>query len=118
MPSLEAPIPASSTLPAAVPIPDVPPILAAIARCESKTPEHPEGTQFNPDGSVHRGIINPDDIGKFQINEYWNGAAAKKLGFDIYTLEGNTRMALHMYRTQGTTPWNWSRACWGNSVDK
>lgn len=60
-----------------------------------------------------RGKQNPRDIGKYQINEYWNGAEAKRLGYDIYTERGNTLMALYLYRTQGVHPWNWSRGCWG-----
>lgn len=89
-------------------IPEVPVILKKISWCES------QNRQFNSDGSIHRGEINPKDIGKYQINEYWNGEEAIRLGFDIYTLEGNTKMALHLYEGQGTTPWNWSRGCWGD----
>ena len=88
-------------------IPEVPEILKKIAQCESG------GNQFNPDGTVLRGIENPDDIGKFQINEYYHLAMARKLGYDIYTEEGNTRYALYLYSASGTSPWNWSKHCWG-----
>jgi len=56
--------------------------------------------------------VNPLDIGKFQINEYYWGAEARRLGFDIYALEGNTAMALWIYEHHGTQPWNWSKANW------
>ena len=86
-------------------------ILKKIAWCESKN------RQFNPDGSVHRGEINPQDTGKYQINEHYHLADSKKLGMDIYTLAGNTAYANYLLKTQGTTPWNWSKHCWGD-VDR
>lgn len=87
---------------------EVPLILQEIARCESG------GNQFNKDGTVKRGVINPKDVGKFQINEFYHLEDSRKLGMDIYTLQGNTEYALHLYKTQGTKPWNWSKHCWGN----
>lgn len=93
--------------PPPVVVPEVPAILKKISKCES------QDRQFNEDGSIHRGEINPQDIGMYQINEHWNGEEAKRLGFDIYTLEGNTKMALYLYKTRGTQPWNWSKHCWG-----
>lgn len=90
------------------PKPVIPVILKKISWCESGN------MQFEKDGSIHRGKINPKDIGKYQINERWNGEEALRLGFDIYTLEGNTKMALHLYKGQGTTPWDWSRGCWAD----
>lgn len=87
-------------------MPEVPSILKEIGRCES------HNQQFDKDGSVTRGKVNHDDVGKYQINEYWNGKQAKALGYDIYTELGNTQMALWMYDHQGTTPWNSSKSCW------
>lgn len=84
------------------------PVLIDIAECESHF------TQFNPDGSVHRGVQNHKDIGVFQINEYWNGAMAKRLGYDIYTAAGNIAMAKWLYKHQGTAPWSWSSWCWSD----
>lgn len=89
-------------------IPDVPVILKKIAWCES------QNRQFADDGSVHRGIINPKDTGKFQVNEKYHLENSKKLGIDIYTLEGNTEYALYLYRRNGTVDWNWSKPCWGD----
>ena len=106
----ESESPNTSELPVApivvVKPPEIPVILKKISWCESGN------MQFEKDGSIHRGKINPKDIGKYQINERWNGEEALRLGFDIYSLEGNTKMALHLYKYQGTTPWNWSRGCW------
>lgn len=85
---------------------EVPPILKEIGRCESGN------KQFHDDGSVVRGIINPDDIGKYQINLYYHAEAAQKLGYDLFTEEGNTKYAIHLYDNAGTTPWNWSKHCW------
>lgn len=82
-------------------------LLDRIAMCESRQ------RQFNDAGGVLRGGYNPKDVGYFQINEYWNGAEAKRLGYDLHTEEGNIGMALHMYKTQGTKPWNASKKCWG-----
>lgn len=86
--------------------PEIPKILLDIAICESKN------KQFNEDGSVHMGKINPLDTGRFQINQKYWLEKSKELGFDIFTLEGNTKMALYIYEQHGTTPWNWSKSCW------
>lgn len=90
------------------PIPAVNDELKKIAWCESKN------RQFNADGSVHRGKINPQDVGKYQINEYYHLEESKRLGMDIYTLAGNTEYANYLYATQGNTPWNWSKECWAD----
>ena len=83
------------------------PIMVRIAYCESRF------RQFNPDGSVHRGRINPKDAGVFQINEPWHLENANRLGFDIYSLDGNIGYARHLYERRGTADWKWSRPCWG-----
>lgn len=87
---------------------EIPLILQRIAIAESG------GKQFNSDGTVIMGIINPHDIGKYQINELYWRKKAKELGYDIYTLEGNTSMALWIYQNYGTAPWNWSKSKWSN----
>lgn len=90
----------------------VPEILLRIGGCESGGGVLNPPRQFNEDGSVVRGKVNPKDVGAYQINTYWNGAKAKELGYDLFTEEGNTRMALWLYEHQGTRPWNWSKFCW------
>lgn len=85
---------------------EIPLVLQKIAICESG------GSHYDKDGSILRGKINPKDIGKYQINEkYWK-EKAEKLGFDIYSEEGNELMAFYIYEKNGTTPWNWSKKCW------
>lgn len=88
-------------------IPSVPVILQKISWCESRD------RQFNADGSIHRGAVNPQDVGKYQINEYYHLEESRRLGMDIYTEKGNTEYALYLFEHQGTRPWNWSKPCWG-----
>jgi len=85
------------------------PILADVASCESQF------IQFNLDGTIHRGWINPQDVGVMQINEKYHLSDSIKLGFDIYTLEGNMAYAKHLYKTQGTRPWEYSSHCWNKT---
>ena len=88
------------------PKPTIPGILEKVAFCESG------GRQFDKYGNVKLGIVDKRDIGKWQINTYWWGAEAKRLGHDIWTLEGNTAMALHIHKVAGLGPWKASRPCW------
>lgn len=87
----------------------IPAILERIAWCESRD------RQFDENGAVMRGVANPDDIGKFQINQKHWGAEAKKLGLNIATESGNRKMALLLFERYGTQPWHWSRSCWDKS---
>jgi hypothetical protein len=62
--------------------------------------------QFNDDGTVLRGKVNPKDVCAFQINEdYWL-EKAKELGHDIYTLDGCIQMALVIYKERRFKDWN------------
>lgn len=90
--------------------PDLPPVLLAIAECESGN------RQYERNGEVLRGEINPSDIGLFQINEKYHLQTAQMLGIDIYTPEGNTAYAIYLYETEGTKPWIWSRKCWEKKI--
>lgn len=85
------------------------PVMIEIARCESRF------TQYNKDGSVHRGVVNDKDVGVMQINEFYHGDTAKKLGLDIYTIQGNMAYAKYLYEKQGTAPWSSSEPCWGKT---
>ncbi len=82
------------------------PILKKIASCES------HNRQFNELGGVLRGYVNSQDVGYMQINEKYHLGTSIKLGFDIYTLEGNIDYAKYLYRTQGVKPWVHSSHCW------
>lgn len=82
------------------------PVLATIARCESAF------RQYNENGEVLRGKVNRGDIGIMQINKYYHQEDAEKLGFDIYTLEGNLGYAKWLYGKYGSDPWVHSSKCW------
>lgn len=84
----------------------IPPIMQKIAKCESG------GKQFNEDGSLVRGHKVFNDVGKFQINEFYHEKEARKMGLDLRTEEGNTAYAMYLYETRGTGDWESSRACW------
>jgi hypothetical protein len=86
------------------------PILVDIARCESNF------KQFDDQGNIIRGRVNNGDVGVMQINEKYHADMAKKLNFDLYSLEGNTAYAKHLYEEQGTQPWASSQKCWGDTV--
>ena len=86
------------------------PILAEVAKCESWF------RQFDKDGKVIRGIQVREDVGVMQINETYHKVTAEKLGFDIYSLDGNLSYAKYLYERQGTQPWSASERCWSKSV--
>lgn len=85
------------------------PILVDIARCESAY------RQYDSDGNVLRGRANHEDVGVMQINEKYHANQAKKLGYDIYTVEGNVAFAKYLYAKYGTLPWSSSEVCWADS---
>lgn len=68
--------------------------------------------QFDKDGSVMRGRVNHQDIGACQINLTYHEAEAIRLGFDLFTWNGNVGFANWLYKQEGSTPWNWSKSCW------
>ena len=81
------------------------PVLIEVARCES-TFRHMK------DGEILRGVANSDDVGVMQINEYYHGESAKRLGYDITTLDGNMAFARHLHEVYGTEAWSASAKCW------
>ena len=85
------------------------PVMIDIARCESRF------RQLTADGTV---LKNPHStaMGAFQIMASIHADSAQKnLGLNIYTLQGNAAYARYLYETQGTTPWNSSKACWSKA---
>jgi len=83
-----------------------PPVMQRIAQCESSSMQFKNGTVVlngNSNGTV--------DIGEWQINSS-HTQEAKKLGYDIFTQEGNYNYAMYIYKTQGTGPWSSSAKCW------
>lgn len=85
------------------------PVMVDISQCESHF------RQFNSNGDVFRGKENNHDVGVMQVNEDYHLATSKKLGIDIYTLEGNMEYARYLYEREGTAPWNSSKPCWGGT---
>jgi hypothetical protein len=86
------------------------PILAEIARCESSF------RQYDENGDVLRGKVNKSDLGLMQINEYYHGISAEKLGFDLETPEGNMAYAKYLYEREGGQPWKASSNCWKSAM--
>lgn len=82
------------------------PILVEIARCES-TFRH-----YDAEGKLLRGKVDSRDVGVMQINTYYHGATAEKLGIDLYTIEGNLEYAKYLYDKNGLKDWRASSACW------
>jgi hypothetical protein len=82
------------------------PVMIEIARCESNF------RQFTDSGSVLRGGSAAGMVGIFQFFESIHAPIAKKLGFDLVTVEGNLGYAKHVHATEGTTPWSSARDCW------
>lgn len=87
------------------------PIMVEIARCESQF------RQTNKGGTILRGEINSSDLGVMQINEYYHGKTAKKLGYDLYTLDGNMAYARYLYEKEGVRPWKSSSRCWAKYTE-
>lgn len=85
------------------------PLMAEIAWCESRF------RQFDKNGDTFRGVVNNKDVGVMQINEYYHLKRAKKLGIDIYTVEGNLKYGRLLYSEEGARPWNSSAPCWKKS---
>lgn len=86
------------------------PVMVEIAKCESRFRQH------NENGEVLRGTVNPLDRGVMQVNEYYHGTEAKKLGFNILTLEGNVAYARYIFERQGVRPWKSSAPCWSKTI--
>lgn len=82
------------------------PLLAEISRCESTF------RQYGKDGKVILGKVNSGDIGVMQINKHYHVEDATKLGFDIYTIDGNLGYARYLYGKYGSDPWSSSSKCW------
>jgi hypothetical protein len=84
------------------------PIMAEVARCESRY------RQYTINGEVLRGKVVNEDVGVMQINETYHLATSKKLGYNIHTLDGNLAYGRYLYEKQGTQPWSASAPCWDN----
>lgn len=91
--------------------------LVPICACESRGRRDAKPSHFNPDGSVIRGKINPQDIGMCQINLTYHEETAASMGYDLFKEADNIKYANYLYDSQGSAPWNWSKKCWQESAD-
>ena len=82
------------------------PIMAKIAWCESKF------KHFGTNGDIIRGEINASDVGVMQINEFYHSKTADRLGYNLYSLNGNLLYADYLFAKEGTAPWFASSNCW------
>jgi hypothetical protein len=84
------------------------PVLIKIARCESRFRHYDENGNvlMNEQGSSATGVM--------QLMSSYHKRPAAKLGYDITTLDGNLGYSLHLYKKQGTKPWNESKSCWNS----
>jgi hypothetical protein len=92
--------------------------------CESWGDPNQEPRQFDDDGAVLWGrikdpltgktIIVHRDVGLAQINLPTWSATAKKLGFDLFTYDGNLAMAKWIFDNdpRHEQNWKWSEGCW------
>lgn len=87
------------------------PIMVDIARCESTF------RQYDKNGNVLRGKANRYDVGVMQINEYFHLEKSEKLGYDIYSIEGNMAYARYLYEKEGARPWLASSNCWAKYTE-
>jgi len=86
------------------------PILAEIAKCESRF------KHVGEKGDIIRGKVNSDDIGVMQINTFYHEDEATRLGINLKTLQGNMEYAKKLYEKEGTDPWISSSKCWKKYV--
>lgn len=86
------------------------PNMIEIARCESNF------RQFTDAGNVLRGGMDGQMVGVYQFYETVHAAAAKSLGLNLSTLEGNLAYARHVYEAEGTDPWSSGQSCWSNPL--
>ena len=101
---------------------DVPPLLKKIAFAETRDNQTCDADaiahHFCKAGDAGNVLvtINTDgstDTGAYAINNYTWGAQAAKLGYDIYTEDGNQAFAIWLFDNYGTAPWGDSKARWG-----
>lgn len=88
------------------------PELKTICAAESTGDWTAEPRHWDSNGDVLRGRVNSKDIGQCQINEPVWGDKAKELGLDIYSFNGNRRMANWIYERYGNQPWYLSEFMW------
>ena len=82
-------------------------VAKAIISCESQNDPNATRKNYNKEGKLWS-----EDHGYFQINDYYQQATMEKMGLDILNPLDNLKYGMYLLKTQGTTPWNWSKKCW------
>jgi hypothetical protein len=88
------------------------PLLERVCSCESWGSPNKIPREDDISGNVLIGYPNPNDKGACQIHVPAWGATAIKLGYNIYTLQGNVDMAVYILKHQGYEAWSASESCW------
>jgi len=84
----------------------IPAVMQRIKICESG------GKHFEKGQVLVRANTNKTtDVGLYQINSI-HFAEATKLGFDVFTEEGNEGYAMWIFENRGTGAWVYSQKCW------
>lgn len=86
------------------------PVMIQVAKCESMF------RQTLADGTVLRGKVDSRDIGVMQINTYYHGDTATRMGLDLENIYDNMAYARDLYERQGTQPWSASAPCWSRTL--
>jgi len=84
-----------------------------IIRCEGEAYKT-KGNNQNISNTT--GQVWSEDVGYWQINNYYHQVPAKALGFDIYDDWDNLEYGFRLLATQGTKPWKASQYCWGHII--
>lgn len=81
-----------------------------IIRCEGKMyKERGNNKNYDKNGNVWS-----EDVGWWQINNYYHQASALRIGYDIYNEWDNLEYGFILLKSQGIGPWSASQHCWGH----
>jgi len=58
------------------------------------------------------------DVGYFQINTYYHGTVAKKMGLNLYNPVDNIEYGMYLLNKEGSKPWRASKRCWAPLLRK
>ena len=84
------------------------PLARKIISCEGKMYKT-RGNNINYD---KKGVAWSEDVGWWQLNDYYHKQTALKKGLDIYNEWDNLEYGFWLLSTSGTSPWNASKYCW------
>jgi len=74
-----------------------------------------EGARYKTLGNNQNhknGVWWSEDIGYFQVNDYFHLKTATKMGLDIYDDTDNLEYGIWLLKTQGVRHWKASAKCW------